>query len=96
MVHRITLQAENIPASFPVQDLNLRLDYGFQKIGESEYLLPLQFEIQSREGRTMAKNNVDYHFYRKFGTDSTIKFDTPDPIPEDKTKEKPVTPVKKP
>ena len=96
LVHRITLQAENIPASFPVQDLNLRLDYGFQKIGESEYLLPLQFEIQSREGRTMVKNDVDYHFYRKFGTDSTIKFDTPDPIPEEKAKGKPTTPVKKP
>jgi len=96
LVHRITLQAENIPASFPVQDLNLRLDYGFQKIGESEYLLPLQFEIQSREGRTTAKNDVDYHLYRKFGTATTITFDTPDPVPEDKTKEKPVTPVKKP
>jgi hypothetical protein len=94
LVHRITLEAENIPASFPVQDLKLRLDYGLQKIGESEYLLPLQFEIQSREGRIVAKNDVDYHFYRKFGTDSTIKFDTPDPIPDDKIKEKP--PVKKP
>ena len=44
----------------------------------------------------MAKNDVDYHLYRKFGTDSTIKFDTPDPIAEDKIKEKPATPVKKP
>jgi hypothetical protein len=96
MVHRITLQAENIPESCPVRDLNLRLDYGFQKIGDSEYLLPMQFEIQSREGRIVAKNDVDYHLYRKFGTDSTIKFDTPDPIPEDQIKEKPATPVKKP
>ena len=96
MVHRITLQAENIPESCPVKDLNLTLDYDFQNIGGSDYLLPLRFEIKSREGRTLAKNDVDYHLYRKFGTETTITFDTPDPIPEDKTKEKPVTPVKKP
>jgi hypothetical protein len=96
MVHRITLQADNIPESCPVKDLKLTMDYGFEKIGDSDYLLPLRFEIQSREGRIVAKNDVDYHLYRKFGTDSTIKFDTPDPIPEDKVKEKPATPLKKP
>lgn len=92
-VHRITLHAEDIPASFPVQALNITLDYDFKKIGEEEYLLPLRFELRSREGASLVKNDVEFHLYRKFGTETTITFDTPPPIPEEKTKE---TPVKKP
>lgn len=88
-VHRITLQAEDIPASFPVRELNITLDYDFEKIGDAEYLLPLQFSLRSRDTSAWVKNDVDFHFYRKFGTESTITFDTPPPISEEKTKETP-------
>ena len=37
----------------------------------------------------MTKNDIEFRLYRKFGTESTIKFETPDPLPEDQTKEKP-------
>jgi hypothetical protein len=89
-VHRLTLHAEGLPPDFPVQDLNITLDYGFEKIGDMAYLLPLKFDLRSKDDRVLVKNEVDYHFYRKFGTETTIKFDTPDPIPEEKTKEKPI------
>ena len=49
-VHRITLHADGIPPSFPVQDVSLALDYEYTRIGEGEYLLPLTFELRSREG----------------------------------------------
>ena len=90
-VHRLTLEAEGIPATFPIQELNIRLDYDFKTIGDASYLLPLDFELISREHSTRYKNDVDYRLYRKYGTETNIKFDTPD---EEKSKEPP--PVKKP
>jgi hypothetical protein len=35
----------------------------------------------------MSKNEEEFRLYRKFGTESTIKYETPDPLPDDKTKE---------
>jgi hypothetical protein len=32
----------------------------------------------------MIKNDVEFRMYRKFGADTSIKFDTPDPLPEEK------------
>ena len=40
-------------------------------------------EVRSREGRSLAKNVMQFSLYRKFAADATITFDTPDPIPED-------------
>ena len=94
-VHRITLIGDNIPADYPVQDLKLTLDYDFETIGDSAFLLPLRFELNSKDERMWVKNDVDYHLYRKFGTESTIKFETPEPISEDKLKETPAKPEKK-
>jgi len=73
-VHRITLHADGIPPSFQVQDVSLALDYEYTRIGEGEYLLPLTFELRSREGSTFVKNDVDYEEYRKFGADTNIRF----------------------
>jgi hypothetical protein len=94
-VHRITLIGDGIPPDYPVQDLKITLDYDFENIGDSAYLLPLRFELNSRDERMWVKNDVDYHLYRKFGTESTIKFETPEPVSEDKLKETPVKPDKK-
>jgi len=77
-VHRITLHADGIPAALPVQDVSLALDYEYTRIGDSDYLLPLTFELRSREGNVLIKNDVDYEDYRKFGADTTIRFGSAD------------------
>ena len=77
-VHRITLQADEIPSSFPIQDVNLSLDYDYTRIGDADYLLPLQFELRSRQGFQLIKNDVDYSDYRKFSAVSVITFGSPD------------------
>ncbi len=41
---------------------------------DADYLLPLQFELRSREGNLLVKNDVDYDNYRKFTADSSITF----------------------
>ncbi len=77
-VHRITLHADGIPAGYPVQDISLMLDYEFTHIGDADYLLPLNFELRSRQGNARIKNDVDYDDYRKFTADSSVTFAPPD------------------
>ena len=77
-VHRITLHVDGIPPAYPIQDVSLMLDYEYTRIGDADYLLPLAFELRSREGRILIKNDVDYDEYRKFTADSSVSFGAPD------------------
>ena len=88
MVTKITQIPYDMPETFPIRDVALSLDYDFVKIGDSEFLLPLKSVNSSSRARYKTRNEIEFRLYRKFGTDTTIKFDTPDPLPDDKTKEK--------
>ncbi len=91
-VMRITLQAEDIPATFPIQEASNMLDYDFQKISGVDFVLPLRATMRMREGKYLVKNEAEFRLYRKFGAEASIKFDTtPEPLPEDQVKEEPVT-----
>jgi hypothetical protein len=76
-VHRITLHADGVPPAFPIQDISLILDYEYSRVGDADYLLPLNFELRSREGTVLIKNDVDYDQYRKFTADSSLSFGEP-------------------
>jgi hypothetical protein len=88
MVTKITQIPYGMPETFPIHDVKLSLDYDFVKIGNQEHLLPLKSENTSSRTRYMTRNQIEFRLYREFGTESTIKFETPDPLPDDKTKEK--------
>ena len=88
MITKITLNPYNIPADFPIREAHESLDYDFQTIGDTQYMLPLKAVLTSKLSRFMTKNDIEFRLYRKFETGSTIKFDTPDPLPDDQTKEK--------
>jgi hypothetical protein len=90
-VVRISLEAE-LPASFPIQQVHDTLDYDLAAISGREYLLPLKAIVRMREGKLLSKNEVEFRLYRKFSAESVLKFDveTPEPLPDDKTKEQPV------
>jgi hypothetical protein len=81
-VHRITLHADGIPPGFPVQDVSLMLDYEDMRIGNADYLMPLSFELRSRQGKALLKNDVDYDNYRKFTADSSVSFGDADQAPK--------------
>lgn len=90
IVLRVTLEAENLPPSFPIQVATTRLDYDFTSIANNQFLLPLRSEMQMREGKILVKNEVEFRNYRKFGAESSITFDTSeDAVPEEKPAEKP-------
>ncbi len=96
MVMRLAMECDAIPADFPVQKVSEILYYDFVDISGHDYVLPLKADLRSREGRLLIWNEIEFHFYRKFGADATITFDTPDAIPDDKLKEEPVTPGARP
>ncbi len=86
MITKITLDPYDIPADFPIREAHETLDYQLQKIADGDYMLPLKAELTMRS-RYLSRNDIEFRLYRKFETGSTIKFDTPDPLPEDQTKE---------
>jgi hypothetical protein len=91
-VARITLEADGIPASFPIQQVASTLDYDSATIGDRDYLLPLRAVMRMREGRELFKNEVEFRLYRKFSAEASISFETPEPLSEDKVSEQPPKP----
>jgi hypothetical protein len=87
-ITKITLNPHDIPADFPIHEVHESLDYDLQTIGDMQYMLPLKAVVTSKLARYGTKNDIEFRLYRKFETGSTIKFDTPDPLPDDQTKEK--------
>jgi hypothetical protein len=88
-VTRITLEAD-MPPSFPVQMATTVLDYDSTDISGSKFMLPLRAEVRMRAGKDLVKNEVEFRLYRKFGADTSIKFDTPpEPLAPDQTTEQP-------
>jgi hypothetical protein len=92
-VMRIKVECDTIPVDFPIQQVSLDLNYDVTKIGDQEFLLPLKSDLHSRQGKFLNWNEVEFRLYRRFGTESSITFDTPtEPIPEDQLKEEPARP----
>ena len=87
-VLRITLEAE-LPSDFPLQQAGTVLDYDFAEISGQKFMLPLKAVVRMREGKMLARNDVEFRLYRKFAAEASISFDTPEPLPEEKTKEQP-------
>jgi len=90
MINRITMIADGIPSTFPIQEVSEELDYDYQTIGDHTFLLPYVSELHSREGRYLIKNHIEFRNYRKFGVEANITFDKiPDAVSDDQLKEQP-------
>jgi hypothetical protein len=89
MVVKIVMTPYDMPSTFPIREISSSLDYDLESIGDQQYMLPLKSVLTSKRARQMTRNDIEFRLYRKFGTESTIKFETPDALPEDQTKEKP-------
>ena len=51
MILKMTLEAENVPPSFPISQASSAVDYDYMKIGEQTHLLPLKAEVRMRSAR---------------------------------------------
>lgn len=83
MIMRVTLEALDLPPSFPIQVAKNQLDYDYTEISGSTFLLPLRAEVRMREGKLLIRNDIEFRNYRKFGADTSITFDTPEPLSSD-------------
>jgi hypothetical protein len=88
MVAKITANADDIPTTVPILQAWSELDYDFVTINANEYLLPLRSATHMGTARNQSRIEVEFREYRKFGSESTISFDTPEPLPKDKTEER--------
>jgi hypothetical protein len=81
-IMRITAECDEIPADFPIQEVKIDLTYDMIKIADQEFVLPVKYEIHSREGKFLVWNEADFRLYRKFGAEASITFDSVDEPPE--------------
>ena len=93
-VMRVTMECDDIPDGFPVQEAKEVLDYDFASISGEKFLLPLKADLRFRGARALVWNEIEFHLYRKFSADATITFgpaeDAPQSaIPEDQLREQP-------
>ena len=81
---RIEMQALNLPLGFPLDTMELTIDYAMVRIGSQEYLLPAHSSILScsRGSARCNWNKIEFRNYRKFSsesfifnTDSDVSFD---------------------
>jgi hypothetical protein len=89
-ITRVTLEAIDIPAGFPVKRADTILDYDFQELSGRSFLLPLKASTIMATDDYMTKNDAEFRVYRKYSAESDIKFDTndvPAPLSDEKTKE---------
>ncbi len=91
-VMRISMDAQDIPTSFPIQQAGSVLDYDYAEISGGQFILPLRAVVRLRASKHLSKNEVEFRMYRKFGAEATIKFETPEPLPADKINEQPPKP----
>jgi hypothetical protein len=74
-IRRISIEAENVPATFPVQESSITVDYDVVAVGAHDYMLPVSAEMLVRMGkRSLVRNEINFRDYRRFGAESSIKF----------------------
>jgi hypothetical protein len=81
-IMRIEQEALGIQPSFPIQQSEATLEYGFAKIGGTEYFLPLVATLRMRSGGVWTKNVKEFRLYRRFTADAVIKFESEEPPPQ--------------
>ncbi len=77
-VLRIEMSAQNMPRSFALDQVETALDYDYVMITDVKYLLPAHSETLSciRGTSDCSRNVIEFRNYRKFGADTSIKFET--------------------
>lgn len=75
-VRRIEMQADNVPKDFPLDSIQMAVDYDKMRLGTGEFLLPVHAEnLACQRGSPICtKNAIDFRDYHKFTGESTIEF----------------------
>jgi len=93
-IMRVTSEAENVPEGFPVRSVKDVLDYDYTELSGHTFLLPLKARVDAAFSDVLQRIDEEFRLYRKYSAESEITFDTPPPLPDDKTKETPAVDCK--
>ncbi len=66
------------PKDFPFQQDDFEIDYGKVRISGEEFLLPVKATGEVRDGKLLAKNEIEFTDYRKYEAAVNIRFGDPD------------------
>jgi hypothetical protein len=94
-VLRLSMSAVEIEKDFPIKSADDTLDYDWATISGYSFLLPQHALMQLSDGSVVMDNDITFRMYRKYTTDSSIKFDLSEDVKDDPPPA-PVPPVKKP
>jgi len=83
-IQRVTLETVDIPPDFPIQKVQIKLDYALTDISGQKYILPAHYLLTSLTDKASTENQADYKLYRKYGAESSITFDDVAPAPPSK------------
>ncbi|MFZ0594720.1 MAG: hypothetical protein WAM39_29955, partial [Bryobacteraceae bacterium] len=87
VIRRITIEAVDVPAGFPIRESNWILNYGDQKIGDNTHILPLSaFVTMVGPNNVHTKNDETFKLYQKFNADAVIQFSKEDLQPDANSK----------
>ena len=86
-VLRVSMVSRDVPADFPIRQAETVLDYDYQTLSDRRFLLPLKADSRIGTSDTLSRLDEEFRLYRKFSTESEIKYDTPEPLPANQTQE---------
>jgi hypothetical protein len=84
VVLRATLNADNLPPTFPVKMATTVLDYNYVDLSGDLFLLPVKSETQMSADGVLKRNDTEFRLYRKYSADAKITFMTDTPEEEKK------------
>jgi hypothetical protein len=73
-IWRIEDGADNLPKEVDTRSISTAIDYDDVAIGTRRYLLPVQASIWVTTPSNNIRNDLEFRNYRKFETDSVIKY----------------------
>jgi hypothetical protein len=89
-IMRVTLEADALPAGYPIKSTRTILDYDYTEISGHTFLLPLKGQVYMTANDIITRNDESFHNYRKYSADASISFDDteiPPDVPASKTTE---------
>ena len=74
-VLRISYQADDVPRGFPLSAAATTVEYSYADIAHRRYLLPSKAVVRITGDQDNKRNEVNFDSYRKFSSDTNIKFE---------------------
>ncbi len=73
-IYQVYEAATEIPKELKTREIGTKIEYAEISIGETKYLLPVHASVLMKSDQNQVRNELDFHDYRKFGAESSIKF----------------------